>query len=198
MTDISQSRLATLRANSGWLVAFGAVFIALGLLALGSVVTATIVTVYFVGVIMIVAGVAEIGMALRAKSWSGFLVWMFLGVVYSVGGIFAFVNPLLTAGTLTLFLGAALVASGLMRIYLALQMRAGSAWGWVVVSGAITALLGFSILANWPFSSLYVLGVFLSIDLLFAGIAWISLGMTLKSQKLAFSPVVPSSKTVSR
>jgi uncharacterized membrane protein HdeD (DUF308 family) len=36
------------------------------------------------------------------------------------------------------------------------------------------------ILAHWPVSSLYILGLFLGIDLITAGAAWIGLGFGLR------------------
>ena len=59
-------------------------------------------------------------------------------------------------------------------------MQHGSPWIWVVVSGVITLLLGLIILAHWPVSSLYVLGIFLGVDLVFAGASWIGLGLGLR------------------
>jgi hypothetical protein len=50
----------------------------------------------------------------------------------------------------------------------------------VVFSGVITLLLGLIILAHWPVSSLYILGLFLGIDLVFAGVGWIGVGIGLK------------------
>ena len=50
----------------------------------------------------------------------------------------------------------------------------------VVFSGVITLLLGLVILAHWPVSSLYILGLFLGIDLVFAGVGWIGVGIGLK------------------
>jgi uncharacterized membrane protein HdeD (DUF308 family) len=46
----------------------------------------------------------------------------------------------------------------------------------------ITLLLGIIILAKWPVSSLYILGIFLGIDLVFAGVGWIFVGLGLKSR----------------
>jgi uncharacterized membrane protein HdeD (DUF308 family) len=43
-------------------------------------------------------------------------------------------------------------------------------------------LIGLVILAHWPVSILYILGLFLGIDLVFAGVSWISLGLGLKSR----------------
>ena len=72
-----------------------------------------------------------------------------------------------------------LIASGIMRIVLAFGMKGGTPWIWVVLSGAITLLLGLIILAHWPVSSLYILGLFLGIDLVFAGAGWIAVGFGL-------------------
>ena len=88
-------------------------------------------------------------------------------------------DPLLAAGVLTLLLGAALLATGVVRIFIGFQMQAGP-WGWVVVSGVVTTLLGVLILAHWPVSSLYVLGTFLGIDLLLAGLGWINIGLAIR------------------
>ena len=172
----------TLRGKWGWIVALGVFFVIAGFIALGSVVLATVVSVLYVGVMMLFAGIAEIISAFQMKSWGKFFLWILLGALYALAGFFVFDNPLLAAATLTLLLGAALVASGLVRIYLAFQMQQGAPWGWVAFSGVITTLLGVVILIHWPLSGLYVLGLFLGIDLIFAGVGWISLGLGLRSK----------------
>ncbi len=173
----SAEQLAPLRAKWGWIVALGAVYLIAGLIALGSVVYATVATVYVVGIMMIIAGVAEVFSAFQVQSWGRFIFWILLGALYIVAGFLAFDNPLLTAVWLTLFLGAALFASGIVRIFLGFNMKAGSPWIWIVVSGLITLLLGVIILAHWPVSSLWTLGIFLGVDLVFAGAGWIGLGL---------------------
>ena len=62
-----------------------------------------------------------------------------------------------------------------MRIILAFSMKREAPWIWVALSGAITVLLGVLILARWPVSSLYILGLFLGIDLIMAGAGWIGM-----------------------
>jgi uncharacterized membrane protein HdeD (DUF308 family) len=131
---------------------------------------------------MVIAGVAEIINAFQIKSWGGFLMWLLLGALYVVAGFIAFSNPLLAAAVLTLLLGVALVVSGITRIIIAFSMREGAPWGWAVLSGCITLLLGIVIVAHWPVSSLYMLGIFLGIDLVMAGVAWIGIGLGLRSR----------------
>jgi uncharacterized membrane protein HdeD (DUF308 family) len=171
---------APLRAKWGWIVALGVVYTVAGFIALGSVAMATVVSVFVVGVMMIVAGVAEVISAFQIKSWGKFLLWVLLGLLYVVAGFVTFQNPLLAAVLLTLILGASLVASGVMRIILAFSMKRETPWIWVALSGAVTLLLGVLILMRWPVSSLYILGLFLGIDLIVAGASWVGIGLGLR------------------
>jgi uncharacterized membrane protein HdeD (DUF308 family) len=176
------SGLEPLRAKWGWIVALGVLYVFSGLVALGSVTTATVASVYLVGIMMLIAGVGEIIGAFQMQSWGKFILWVILGALYVVAGFSMFENPLLTAAFLTLLIGASLVASGVMRIFLAFNMKAQSAWIWVLLSGVVTILLGLTIIAHWPISSLYTLGLFLGIDLVFAGSGWIGVGLGLRRQ----------------
>jgi uncharacterized membrane protein HdeD (DUF308 family) len=175
----SSSGLEPLRAKRGWIVALGIIYLVAGLVALGSVVMATIASVFVVGIMMLIAGIAEVINAFQIKSWGRFLLWLLLGVLYIFAGFLTFENPLLAAALLTLLLGVSLTVSGIMRIILAFGMKERTPWIWVVLSGAITLLLGLVILAHWPVSSLYILGLFLGIDLVIAGAGWIAVGLGL-------------------
>jgi uncharacterized membrane protein HdeD (DUF308 family) len=172
--------LEPLRAKSGWIIALGVVYIIAGLVALSSVVMATVVSVFVVGIMMVIAGVAEIVNAFQIKTWGRFLLWLLLGALYVVAGFLTFENPLLAAAILTLFLGVALIVSGVMRIILAFSMQAAMPWVLVLLSGVITLLIGLVIVAHWPVASLYVLGIFLGVDLVFAGASWLAIGLGLR------------------
>jgi uncharacterized membrane protein HdeD (DUF308 family) len=137
---------------------------------------------------MIIAGVAEIVNAFQIKTWGRFLVWALLGLLYIVAGFVVFENPLFAVVLLTLLLGVALVVSGVVRIFLAFSMKRATPWIWVGLSGAITLLLGLLILARWPINSVYILGLFLGIDLIFAGAGWIGLGFGLRRVPTEVSP----------
>ncbi|WFU22651.1 HdeD family acid-resistance protein [Bradyrhizobium sp. CB1717] len=160
------SGIAALHAKWGWIVALGVVYLIAGFVALGAM--------------MIVAGVTEIIGAFQMKSWGKFLIWALLGVLYVIAGFLTFENPLFAAVLLTLFLGVSLIASGAVRLFLAFSMKRESPWIWVALSAVITLLLGLLIVARWPVNSVYILGLFLGIDLIMAGAGWISLGFSLK------------------
>jgi uncharacterized membrane protein HdeD (DUF308 family) len=171
--------LEGLRHRWGLVLALGVGLVVCGFIALMSVVQATTVTVLWVGAMMIIAGVIEIAHGLRHKGWGRATLWVVAGVFYVVGGFFAVINPVLASLVLTLLLGFALVAAGITRFLLGYHVK-GEHSGWIMISGLVTFLFGLIILVHWPFSSLYVLGIILGVDLIQAGAGWINLGLSLK------------------
>lgn len=174
--------LAPLRNRWGWIALLGVVYFLAGWVALGSVVLATAVSVYIVGFMMILAGVGEVIGAFRLQGWGRTALWIVLGLLYIVGGIMAVRNPLLGAAVLTLVLGWALVASGLTRLIMAFSLRMERSWGLIALSALVTLALGAILLLKWPVSSLFALGIFLGVDLIMAGVGWLSLAFELRGE----------------
>ncbi|HEV7416873.1 MAG TPA: HdeD family acid-resistance protein [Tianweitania sediminis] len=172
--------MGELRHRWGWFVAFGLVLVLLGTVGLLNMLVATVASVYTVAILMLIGAGTQIAHAFSVKSWSGFLLWVLGGVVYAIAGFAALVNPLLASAILTLFLAAALIVSGVVRAWVGFQARPAPNWGWVVLSGVVTFLAGLVIAMGWPVNSLWVLGMFLALDLLFQGWAMIAFGLALK------------------
>ncbi len=179
--DFGRPRLPTeISGKWGWFVALGVALLILGGIAFGNLVMATVASVYYVGLLMLLGGVIEIIHAFNVKTWGGFFFWILSGLLYAVAGLVAFCNPLLAAGVLTLLLAAALIVSGGFRIWMGIHARPAGGWGWIVATGVITLLLGLIIAAQWPVNSLFVLGLFLAIDLIFQGWGFIAFGLGIK------------------
>lgn len=174
---------AELSRKWGWFVALGVALLILGGIAFGHLVLATVVSVYYVGIMMLVAGVIEIIHSFGVKSWGSFFFWLLSGLLYTAAGVVAFVNPILAAGVLTFLLAAALLGSGAFRIWLGFKSKPASGWGWIVATGVITILAGLLIAAQWPVNSLFILGIFLAVDLIFQGWAFIAVGLGIKAVK---------------
>jgi uncharacterized membrane protein HdeD (DUF308 family) len=77
-------------------------------------------------------------------------------------------------------IAAGLLVGGLFRIILALSERFQGRW-WVLVNGIVTLVLGILIWREWPESALWVIGLFVGIDMLFAGWSWVMLAMAVHS-----------------
>ena len=174
------SAMEKLRHRWGWFVALGLLAMVLGLIALGLVVHATIATVYIIAVFMILAGGAEIMLGLGSKTWGREFLYILAGLFYIVAGAFALGQPLHAAIILTLLLGGALLAAGIMRIYIGTHMHS-HAKTMVILGGAFTALVGLLVVLGWPTNSIVILGTLLGVDLLVTGLMWIGFGLRLRS-----------------
>ena len=170
------------RFRSHWksVVAFGVVTALFGLLAMILAAYATLVSVLMIGVLMVVAGFAQLAIGFRTRSWGRFLAYEVAGLIYFVAGLFAVFSPLEASIVLTLLLGAGLIATGLSRVFLAAQMHGSSSRGVLFIAGGATAFLGLMIILGWPGNSLFILGTLLGIDLLFQGVVWTIFGLRLK------------------
>jgi len=171
-----------LRGKWAAITAFGVLLVVLGAAALFFSLLATIVTVTLNGVLFLIAGAAEIGIGMHSREWGRFFLWVIGGVLYVAAGLLCIVNPGVASVGLTLLLGAALIAAGLARAYLAYELPADHPRGLVFLAAAVTILLGLIIVSLWPLDSVYVLGTLLGVDLLFHGVGWVSFGMGLHAR----------------
>ncbi len=174
--DLFRIGLANLKKNRGWYLALGVVLVATGLVAMGSSLAATLVSVVFFGWLMMFVGVAEVFHAFWRKDWGGFFVDLLGGVLYFVVGGMLVANPAASAVGITLVIAVFLIVSGLFRIVAALAGRPPH-WGWLLLSGGMSLLLGILIWAEWPVSGLWVIGLFIGIEMLFNGWSLIMLSI---------------------
>jgi uncharacterized membrane protein HdeD (DUF308 family) len=153
-------------------VLLGLVLILAGVVVLGDVVAATIISAILIGIMAIIAGGFEIVHAFWTKGWGGFVWQILLGVLYLAFGFVLVSRPVSGAVALTYVFGLLLCVSGVVRIFLGLRYRSDVRWI-MLVSGALGLVAGLIILAQWPISGLWVLGLLLGIDLICHGIAWL-------------------------
>lgn len=172
--------LGRARANWGWMVALGVVLVLLGTVAVVQSVLVTIASMMLIGVLMVVGAVMHVVAAFRGQGWKHFLLWLVGGVLYLLAGIGIFANPVLASGFLTLLIAAALLAAGVARIWLGVKARPDQGWGWLVAGGGVTLLLGLIIATGWPVNSLWLIGMFLGVDLMMQGWSYIALGIALR------------------
>jgi uncharacterized membrane protein HdeD (DUF308 family) len=172
--------LEALRKNWGWLVAFGLALILVGMCAISYSFIATITAMYVFGIFLLVGGAVQVVSAVWAHNWRGFFLHLLVGVLYLVGGLFLIEHPGVAAAGLTLMLAACFVVEGILRIVLPLTERF-EGWGWVLLNGVITLVLGIMIWRRWPYDTEWVIGLFVGIDLIFNGWAWVMLGLGLKA-----------------
>lgn len=167
-------------AKWGWFVALGVAMIILGVLALLDVAAVTIAATIIIGALLLVGGAFQIVHAFMTREWRGFVLSLFCGVLYMIGGVLIMNEPVQGAFVLTLFVLATLVVSGIVRIVLAFQHRHMSTWFLILLSGIVSLIVGIILFLQLPWSTLWVLGALIAAELLVQGVAWLTFGLSLR------------------
>ncbi len=158
-----------LRAKWPWFVVLGIVAMLAGFAALVLTATATIASVLTIGIFIAIVGFTEMALGFRARGWGQALYWEVSGVIYVAAGIFAWLEPVQASAVLTLLIGAGLLATGVVRAVTGFRLHHSKMRGPLILSGAVTAILGLIIVSGWPGNSLFIIGMLLGIELLFSG-----------------------------
>jgi uncharacterized membrane protein HdeD (DUF308 family) len=179
-TGAPHDERASLQPNWFLFLILGLVSVFVGFLAIGSTFITTLASVVVFGVLLLIAGATEVIHAVMVRNLKGFALHLLGAALYLLAGLFMLEHPLKAAVVLTLLIAAALLVGGFLRIVFALAVRF-HAWPWVLFNGVIDLILGFLILNEWPGSSLWVIGLFIGIDLLFNGWSWVILALTVRT-----------------
>lgn len=183
LSAIRDTVLGELKNKWGWLLALGISLIVLGTLGLWMSFAMTLATVIMFGALLAVGGVFQLLNAFQLKGWKSVLWHVLIALLYIAAGIIIFTDPVFASLSLTIALAWILIAVGVLRIFMAFQLRAVKGWFWPLVSGLISIALGAMILAQWPATGFWVIGLFVAIEMIFNG--WSSVFVALAARKAA-------------
>jgi uncharacterized membrane protein HdeD (DUF308 family) len=167
--------------NWGWLLALGIVFVILGFIGLGMSFAVTMASVLMFGVLLLIGAGAQFVDAAKRKGWESIIWHVLIALLYAVAGIAVIADPLAASAILTLMLAATLIIVGLARGIIAFKMRAAKNWVWLLLGGLVSVILGVIIMAGWPVSGLWVIGLFVSIELMVNGWTYIFVALSARS-----------------
>jgi len=162
-----------------WIVGLGAVMAVLGAVAIGASVFVTLATMIFIGSLMLVGGILQMVHAIGMRGWSGFFLDLVAALLYMVVGFMIVAHPGATAAGLTLLIAVFLIMGGLFRIATGIAVAYHNR-AWLILHGLINLMLGFIIWKDWPVSGLWVIGLFIGLDMLFNGWSLIVMGLAVK------------------
>lgn len=178
------SEIAALGKNWFWFLLLGTLLIITGAVAIGSPFVATVTTVELFGILFLCGAGIEFASAIWGLRWGGFFGHLLCGLLYLFFGVGMIERPLLGAAGFTLALAMFFVAVGLSRVFFAASHRYQGRI-WTVLSGLITFALGLMIWRNFPESTIYIIGTFVGIELIFNGFSWVMLGLAARSNRPA-------------
>jgi uncharacterized membrane protein HdeD (DUF308 family) len=165
------------------LMAAGVFAIVLGCIAILVPAVAAVGTAIFIGWILLIAGAFLVAAAFSAHSVGTVVVRLLWAALTVLVGVWLIVEPHNGTLTLTLVLGIYFLFMGLTRITVAFLGRGQPNAGWVGLSGVCGLLIGILVLAKFPSSADWAIGLLVGIDLIFAG--WTLTSVALVGKELS-------------
>jgi uncharacterized membrane protein HdeD (DUF308 family) len=184
---VLRHELEAIRGNWGWLLALGIVLVVVGTIAVAMPFAFSLASAVAFGVLLLMGGIAQLVGAFWTRDWSGFFLSLLIGVLYVVLGVLFLRDPGDALLAMTLLLACVLMVGGLFRIIGSLMFQFPH-WGWVLTGGIINLVLGIMIWQQWPVSGLWVIGLFVGIDLMFTGWTWVMLALAIRNLRPQTSP----------
>ena len=181
--NVGQAISVIVTQNRKRLMWFGILSLVFGIAGTFMSVAMTMTSIIFLGFLVVFAGVVFLVEAFSSpQQWKGKLFDFILALLYIGSGMVMIINPAGSAVWFTLFIAAFLIVIGVMRIVVGFKIKNEiSEWGWMVFGGILSIILGILIYAQWPMSGLWVIGLFISIELIIQGFNAIVLSRIVKA-----------------
>ena len=174
------SDASTAHRQWGWYLALGILLILVGFYAIYAEGLATLASVFALGIVLLIAGVAQIVGAFMSRGAGHVILLLLVGFLDIIVGFALLQHPAIGALAVTLLLAALFLFGGIFRFVSALWLQFPN-YGWVAFSGVISFILGLLLWMQWPVSAFWFIGFAVGLNFIFAGIAWSALALKLKA-----------------
>ena len=169
-----------IRRNAKMAVITGVILVIAGFLAMVSPFVAGLSVTIMVGVLLAISGISQCFLAFKAGAFGRAIVVFLVGLIMAIAGFYMISQPVAGLAALTLILAAYFIASGILEIIVAFQLRPADGWGFELFGGILTLVLGFLLWRQFPLSGAWAIGILFGIKMLFSGWALIFVGRSVK------------------
>jgi len=171
--DMQQSIREVVRTYSGAFLVQGILMTVLGVAAVVWPQVSSLAVDVYVGWILLLSGVVGLAMMFFAPNAAGFLWSLLTGALALFAGVLLLWHPVQGVVSLTLVLIAFFLVEGLFQIAAAFAYRSAlpESWGWMLLSGVADLILAGLIIAGWPSSAAWALGLIVGVNLITSGLA---------------------------
>lgn len=150
----------------------GILLIILGTLAVLAPVFASVAFAAFIGWLLFFAGVFRAVSLFRSPHAPGYWSSLLLSILTAILGLVIALFPLQGAITLTMVLTAYFIVHGISSFALAFSIKGDTGrWVLLLLGGIIDLALAALVIAGWPNTSVFILGLYVGINLVFTGFA---------------------------
>jgi len=165
---LNTARFAALRHFGGMAMGLGVALIILGSFAVATSAFTTLMTMLVLGVLLIAGGIIQSVQALWAPHWHGFFAYLVTGIFELILGVLLIAHPAIGAATLTIIFALLFLVSGTFRFIMAPLLKFEH-WGWHMIAGLISIVLGIMLLTHWPASGIWFVGLLVGINMIISG-----------------------------
>ena len=189
MTELSSTQIQDIRTKvlgaaakvPGALIGLGILFIVLGMIGVAGQVLFSFVSVNVLGIFLFAGGILQGAHAFQSSGWKSVSVQLVFAVLYIIGALYVWAFPIPALEVITLWLAAIFFVTGVLRFISAFQHRHFGEWIWLLLSAALSILMGVLIMNGYPESSLWLPGLLIAIELLLQGWSLLFLGFAARS-----------------
>ena len=183
VTNLQSRMNAAVREHWKAFLFEGILLAVLGLAAIIVPPLASLAVTIFLGWMFLISGIAGLALTFWARQMPGFW-WSLISAALAVlAGLILLARPVQGTLTLTIVVGAYILAEGVTTIMYALEHRRelSERWSWLLVAGIVDIVIAGLIIAGLPDSALWAVGLLVGINLLFGGASLI--GVALAARK---------------
>ncbi len=178
--NIASGLLDGIKKNARLAFITGIILLICGVLAVGSPFAAGVSVTIMVGSLLIIGGISQCFLAFQAGAFGKGLLIFLVGALTAVAGFYLFGQPLAGLATITIFLAAYFIVTGIFELIAAIQIRPAEGWGWMLFNGIVTLLLGIMIWRQFPLSGAWAIGTLFGIKLMMSGLSLIFIGRSVR------------------
>jgi len=153
----------------------GYALIALGILAILFPLVFSIAAKTLLGWLFLLTGGVMLYHAFQSQEWQSAIWSGLIALMHLALGVYLGFFALTGLVGLTFLMGVIFLVQGAVETYIASQHRPQKGWGWLAVNGVVTLSLGVLLIAGLPSTALWAIGLFLGLNFLMSGIAFVAL-----------------------
>lgn len=172
----NSSPIGLFKSRKG-LITGGCVFLLVGLLAIAFPFFFSLLLAQLLGAFALASGLIALFLVIVGKHPKHRLLDAFTAILRIAAGVALFVCVTSSVLVITLIFSIFLLLEGIFQVLGSFKLRAHTGWGWTLASGVASLVLGVLVYTHWPSDSVWVLGLFFGINLMFNGSALLALGL---------------------
>jgi uncharacterized membrane protein HdeD (DUF308 family) len=173
INDVQRAVRDALHAHWVLFLTQGVIMVMLGAVAFVAPTVATIAVDIFVGWLFLISGIFGLAALFAVRTVPGFIWTLITAALSVIVGALLIWKPVEGTFSLTLVLTAFFIVEGLFQIVASFTSRDAipGSWGWMLASGLADLVLAAIIIAGWPLSAGWVLGLIVGVNLVTSGLA---------------------------